>query len=73
MRITGSHLADLAAAATARAQDKVAEATEVASSGLRVARPSDDPAAWAAAQRDKVRQVLAAGTGSAIGASTDQL
>lgn len=73
MRITSGHIAELATTATSRAQSKVATATEVASSGLRVARPSDDPAAWAAAQRDKVREALASGTGAAIQTSTAQL
>jgi flagellar hook-associated protein 3 FlgL len=66
MRITPQHIIELAAAATSRAQSAVADATSVASSGLRVAKASDDPAAWAAAQRDRVRQTLADGDGSAI-------
>lgn len=73
MRITAGHIIELASEATSRATSKVATASEIASSGLKVAVPSDDPAAWAAAQRDKVRQALSTGMGAAISTSTNQL
>jgi len=73
MRVTGGHILELAAAATSTAQSKVADATEVASSGLRVQVPSDDPVAWAQAQRAKVREALGAGRATTLGASQDWL
>lgn len=73
MRITSHHLIDLAAAATSKAQTQVAEATEVASSGLEVAVPSDDVTAWVSAARERVRQAISAGGGDAISAGRDQL
>jgi flagellar hook-associated protein 3 FlgL len=73
MRITTTHLADQVTAASQRAEARLATASGVASSGLRVQVASDDPVAWAAAQRDKVRQALGAGTGAAIQTSTTSL
>ncbi len=69
MRVTSTHIIELASQATSRAQSKVADATGVASSGLRVQVPSDDPVAWADAQREKTRQTLSTGTGGALAAS----
>ncbi len=73
MRVTSHHLIDLAAAATQRTQEQVADATQVASSGLQIAEPSDDVAKWVAAARDRVRQAISSGTGDAIGAGLDRL
>lgn len=73
MRVTPNHIADQLAAASSRAESRVSTASNVASSGMRVAVPSDDPVAWAAAQRDKLRQALASGTGAAIQTSTTAL
>jgi flagellar hook-associated protein 3 FlgL len=66
MRVTSSHIIELSAAATSRAQENVATDSSIATSGMRVQVPSDDPVAWAAAQRDKIRQTLATGTSAAI-------
>ena len=71
MRITAGHIIELAAENTSRAQSKVAEATQVASSGLRVSVPSDDPVAWAAAQRAKVREALGQGRATTLSTSRD--
>ncbi len=73
MRVTSTHIVDVANEAAARAQSAVAEASEVATSGLRVAVPSDDPVAWATAQRDKIHQMLSQGGGKAISTTLDQL
>ena len=73
MRITSGHIIDIAAAATQRAQSDVATATTIASSGLRVQQASDDPAAWAAAQRDKVRETLTDGRGQTISTARETL
>jgi len=73
MRITGNRLIDLAATSTTKNQNAVAAASAEVSSGLRVAAPSDDPAAWLAAQRTKLRQALSQGTGAAVAAGRDQL
>ncbi len=73
MRITSEHIIDLAAAATSRAEQNVANASTIASSGIKVALPSDDPVAWAAAQRDRVRETMSQGTGTAMSFATDQL
>ena len=43
------------------------------SSGLRVSKPSDDPAAWMTAQRDKVRAALNDGTSQAIEVGHERL
>jgi flagellar hook-associated protein 3 FlgL len=73
MRITSGHIVELAAAATSRAQQSVADATAVESSGLKVAVPSDDPVAWVTAQRERVRETLSSGNGTAMSFATDQL
>nr|HEX4316695.1 hypothetical protein [Kofleriaceae bacterium] len=73
MRITANHLIDLATTATQKAQQQVADATEVASSGLSVAVPSDDVTAWVSAARDRARQALSSGGGAAIATGLDKL
>ena len=73
MRVTSTHIVDVANEAAARAQSAVAQASEVATSGMRVAVPSDDPVAWATAQRDKIHQVISQGGGKAISTTLDQL
>jgi flagellar hook-associated protein 3 FlgL len=73
MRITGNRLIDLAAASTTTNQTAVATASAQVSSGLRVTTPSDDPGAWLAAQRTKLRQALSQGTGAAVESSRDRL
>lgn len=73
MRITGNRLIDLAAASTTKGQAQVATSAGQLSSGLRVTTPSDDPDAWLAAQRSKLRQALSQGTGAAVQAGRDRL
>ena len=73
MRVTGTHLIELTTAAAQRAQEKVAETSAVASSGLRVDKPSDDPAAWAMARRADDRRAASAARGDAIAQGQDRL
>jgi flagellar hook-associated protein 3 FlgL len=73
MRITSGHIVELSTEASARAQEKVAQASAIASSGTKVAVASDDPVAWVTAQRDKIHLALSQGGGQAIATSRDQL
>jgi len=73
MRITANRLIDLAAAATTKNQSTVGTVSAQLSSGMRVTTPSDDPAAWLAAQRTKLHQVLSQGAGAAVANSRDRL
>ena len=73
MRITGQRMIDLATASTAHAQESVADQAAQVSSGLRVARPSDDPAAWVAAERAKVRRSLSEGIDTAVETGRERL
>ena len=73
MRVTGNRLIEMSAAATAANQAKVASAAAEASSGLRVTKPSDDPAAWMAAQRASQHKSLVAGASEALQAGRERL
>ncbi|HMG24274.1 MAG TPA: hypothetical protein VK607_23225 [Kofleriaceae bacterium] len=73
MRITGNRLIDLSAASTSKNQAAVGTAAAQVSSGMRVTTPSDDPGAWLAAQRTKLREALSQGTGAAVQTSRDRL
>lgn len=73
MRITGHRMIDLSAERTGKAQASVAQHSAEVSSGLRVVTPSDDPTAWASAERAKVRKLISDGTGAAVKASRDRL
>lgn len=73
MRVTDQRLIDLTSAAIAKGQADVSTAAAQVSSGLRVARPSDDPAAWIAAQRAALRRTLADGASAAVQTGRDRL
>ena len=73
MRITDHRIVDLAAAGTARNESAVGELTNQVTSGLRVSKPSDDPYAWLAAQRNRVRATLNDGTSAALDTGHDRL
>ncbi len=73
MRITGSHLIDLATTATSRAQERLADAAGTMSSGKRVELASQDPTAWAAGRRAADRALVSSARGDAIGASRTRL
>jgi len=59
MRVTDSSIYASIRKQVMRGQARLTEAQERATSGLRVAKPSDDPIAAAAARRDHARQALA--------------
>ena len=73
MRITDHRIVDMAASATQRNQASVGDLSQQLSSGLRVSKPSDDPAAWMSAQREKVRAALNDGTSQAIQTGHERL
>ncbi len=73
MRVTGGRMIDLAATASSGGRAEVAQAASEVSSGLRVAKPSDDPAAWLAAERAGLRKTLTAGASTAVAISRDRL
>jgi flagellar hook-associated protein 3 FlgL len=73
MRITGNRLIDLAAASSTKNQAAVGVVSSQLTSGMRVTTPSDDPAAWLAAQRVKLRQAMSQGAGAAVASSRDHL
>ena len=73
MRITGHRLIELQIAAARGAMEDVAHAGQVASTGMRVERPSEDPAAWLAARRADAHRAVHAGAGAAIASGTSRL
>jgi flagellar hook-associated protein 3 FlgL len=73
MRVTGNRMIEIAAAATASNQERVAAASAQVSSGMRVGTPSDDPAAWVAAERAKLHRTMTQGVGAAVRTSRDRL
>jgi flagellar hook-associated protein 3 FlgL len=73
MRITGNRMIDMAQQANAANQSKAAIAANEASSGLRVEKPSDDPEAWAAAQRANAKKTVNAGSVSALETGRERL
>jgi flagellar hook-associated protein 3 FlgL len=73
MRITGARLMTLEMAATAAHQEHLADAAEQVSSGKRVDVPSDDPIAWASAQRANLRKQVLAGHTAALESTRDRL
>lgn len=66
MRVTNMYMVELAQAASAKNQSNVAQLSQEVSSGLAVAKPSDNPTAWLEAQRAKVEQTINDGTGAAL-------
>ncbi|MCX5742139.1 MAG: hypothetical protein NT062_06555 [Proteobacteria bacterium] len=73
MRITGNRLIEQTAIATTRQQGRVGELAAEVSSGVRVAKPSDDPAAWLAAHRAKLRSTITDGTTAAMQSGRERL
>ncbi len=72
MRITESRMTELAATRTGAARERVARAGAELSSGVRVLRPSDDPAAWAGAERARIRQSVSEARGGSIATSSER-
>lgn len=73
MRVTGNRMIDMAATTTAANQSKVAAAAAEVSSGMRVTKPSDDPEAWALAQRAEAKRTLSDGAGAALKSGRERL
>jgi flagellar hook-associated protein 3 FlgL len=73
MRVTGGYIINMATQSTLNAQAKLATVQNQLTSGDRVTTPSDDPTAWVAAQRTKLRQTMSQGTGAAVAANRDAL
>lgn len=73
MRITGGRMMSLNAAIGAAQQEAVAGASEQVSTGKRVTTPSDDPTAWAAAQRANVKKIANGGSATAMELARDRL
>ena len=69
MRVTGNRLIDLAAQSTLTNQSSLATISNQLTSGLKVSSPTDDPSAWVAAQRVKLREAMSKGTGAALTAN----
>ncbi|HEX4450664.1 MAG TPA: hypothetical protein VH143_07330 [Kofleriaceae bacterium] len=73
MRVTNMYMVDLAQQANAKNQSTVAQLSQEVSSGLAVAKPSDNPVAWMEAQREKVRSAINDGTGEALQSGIEKL
>ncbi len=73
MRITGNRMIDVAASNNAANQAKAAAAANEASTGLRVTKPSDDPEAWAAAERAAAKKTLTGAATTALHAGRERL
>lgn len=73
MRVTDHRIVDMAAAAAQRNQSNVSDLSQQVSTGLRVSKPSDDPAAWMTAQREKVRAALNDGTSQVVDVGRERL
>ena len=73
MRVTGNQLVENASANVDAAQTRAGEAADHASEGLQVATPSDNPVAWAIAQRASDRLTESQGRATVINTATDNL
>ncbi|HEY1551355.1 MAG TPA: hypothetical protein VGG28_26180 [Kofleriaceae bacterium] len=73
MRVTNMYMVDMAQQANAKNQSTVAQLSQEVSSGLAVAKPSDDPVKWMEAQREKVRSAINDGTGEALQSGIEKL
>ncbi len=73
MRITERRMLVQAASQVAKARERVAAASDPVSTGLDVAKPSDDPARWAAGRRAELRLQVGELREQAIGSSNSRL
>jgi len=73
MRVTESGILTLTARSAEKTRANFSQASDAAGSGVRVQLPSDDVAAWAAAQRARVAQLANDGRGRAIGHAVTRL
>jgi flagellar hook-associated protein 3 FlgL len=73
MRVTERRMMEVAATALSRQREKAAAAGEQLTTGVRVARPSQDLAGWTEGARARARQTMSEARGDAIGLSQDRL
>jgi flagellar hook-associated protein 3 FlgL len=73
MRITEHRMVELASQGLSNARERVTESSQELLSGLRVARPSQDPAAWAQGRRAEALQTMNSGRGEALARSQERL
>ncbi len=73
MRITEHRMVELSSQSMSRSRERVARAGDQLTSGERVSRPSQDPAAWAAARRAEAARTLNAGRGEVLARSQERL
>src|SRR5262249_33879356 len=73
MRITESRMWQLATDAVGESRDRVAQTGDVLQTGVKVARPSDDLAAWGQGERAAVRKSMSEDRGTAIASARDGL
>jgi flagellar hook-associated protein 3 FlgL len=73
MRITENRMVQLASASLSAQRERVARSGEQLSSGERVSRPSQDPAAWSAARRAEASKTINDGRGQALARSQERL
>jgi flagellar hook-associated protein 3 FlgL len=73
MRVTEARILDISSNAMVKARDAAATATTVESSGIAVAKPSDDLAKWTEAQRVDARNSESQQRGNAISTATTDL
>ncbi len=73
MRVTENRLMNLGAEGVGRAREKLGQAQQVMSSGMRVGAPSDDPSGWAQGARAAAGTTLAGAHGRALGRARDGL
>ena len=73
MRVTGTQLVNNASDNVDAAQTRAGEAADHASQGVQVSTPSDNPVAWAIAQRASDRLTQSQGRATVITQATDNL
>ena len=73
MRITETHMIKMASRNLMDARKRVAKAQTPVATGIRVAKPSDDPAAWAAGQRTEARLAFNESYGRTIASTKERM
>lgn len=72
MRVTEARLMAMATRHLNSAREEMGDAQTEVSGGVRVARPSDDPTAWAIGRRAEARSIAESSRASAIGMARDR-
>lgn len=73
MRITENRLSTLAGSGLQRGIGQLAKAAKQLETGVAIEKPSDDPTAWAAAQRTRSRAAISESQGEANATARDRL